>query len=280
MTIEEMKARKRELGYTNESLARASGLPLGTVQKIFSGATKAPRLDTINALAGVLGRQDVCADKESGGRQNDRIRETAAPYYASDRPASRAAFGHGKSRNTLHEYYALPPERRAELVDGEFVDMASPGVLHQIILSELVVQLSECARQHGKDCYVLPAPFDVQLDKNEYTMLQPDLLMFCGKEHFRNNAYYGAPPFVVEILSPSSRRHDMIRKLNKYQEAGVREYWIVDPEGERVLVYAFETEIYPVIYGKNEKVPVGISDGDCIVDFKEVFERASIPAET
>ena len=72
----------------------------------------------------------------------------------------------------------------------------------------------------------------------------------------------------------------MNRKLNKYQEAGVREYWIVDPEGERVLVYAFETEIYPVIYGKNEKVPVGISDGDCIVDFKEVFERASIPAET
>ena len=76
----------------------------------------------------------------------------------------------------------------------------------------------------------------------------------------------GAPDFVVEVLSPSTKRKDCIKKLDKYREAGVKEYWMIDPYKRKVIVYEFEKESYPMVYGMDGQIPVGIYEGKLFID--------------
>ena len=117
------------------------------------------------------------------------------------------------------------------------------------------------------------SPVDVQLDCDEKTMVQPDVVVVCDRSKvIRRCTCTARRSLVIEILSPSTRRKDVTIKLNKYIAAGVREYWIIDPDQCRVLVYDFSAAIYPVIYGFDAKIPVAIWDGDCVIDFQEVYD--------
>ena len=175
---------------------------------------------------------------------------------------------------TIEDYYALPEDQRVELIDGRFYDMGAPEAIHQILLLDLSIMFLNCAEKHGMPCEVLTSPFDVRLDRDNYTMVQPDLMVFCHDFDIRSIRYEGAPDLVVEILSPSSRKKDMILKLQKYQNAGVREYWIVDPEKRAVTVHFFDTENYdPEKYSFDDEIPVRISDGQCSIDFSEISRR-------
>lgn len=118
---------------------------------------------------------------------------------------------------------------------------------------------------------LFPAPLDVQLDCDNKTMVQPDMVIICDYNKLRKKNVFGAPDFVIEILSGSTRKKDSIKKLQKYENAGVREYWIVDPDKKKVIVYEFEVEMSPTIYGFEDRIPVGIFGGDCIVDFTEIY---------
>ena len=118
---------------------------------------------------------------------------------------------------------------------------------------------------------MIPSPVDVQLDCDEKTMVQPDVVVvLCDRSKVIRRCIYGAPDLVVrDTLSPSTRQKDVTIKLNKYIAAGVREYWIIDPDQCQVLVYDFSAAIYPVIYGFDAKIPVAIWDGDCVIDFQD-----------
>ena len=119
------------------------------------------------------------------------------------------------------------------------------------------------------------SPCDVQLDNDNRTMLQPDLYIACGDFDMEACAFDCAPDLTVEILSPSTRSKDMLLKLNKYHDAGVREYWIVDPEYRLVTVYDFTNRsLYPVQYDFESIVPVAISEGKWQIDFKEISRNA------
>ena len=110
-------------------------------------------------------------------------------------------------------------------------------------------------------------------------MVQPDLLVVCDMEMIKGRNCFGAPDLVVEILSPSSVRHDCVRKLRKYKNAGVREYWIADPKCRQIMVYLFHKdgrESTLQIYSFSDKVPIGISEGACTVDFQEVADSLLI----
>ena len=272
MTIREMQERKRELGLTNEMISAQAGVPLATVQKIFAGITKAPRRDTIQKLEAVLSREIAAntsmSDESSPGTPRHfmqspsvMVREAQAAYSEPEAGGS-----------TIEDYYALPDERRAELIDGVFYDMASPSPLHQVLLVQLAVQFAPCVEQHPA-CELFIAPCDVQLDNDKWTIVQPDLFITCGNENNDPRRIHGAPDFIIEILSPSSRTHDMFRKLNKYRFAGVREYWIIDPEVLKILVYDLEHEKIPEQYSFEDTVPVLISGGTCSIDFKKILER-------
>lgn len=267
MTIEQMRSRKNELGLTNEALAEKSGLPLGTVQKVLAGITKTPRYRTLQKLEEALfGRPAGASDTYSYFADSDEDNHTDC---VKEPPLAYTA---EKRLYTLEDYYALPDERRVELIDGVFYDMASPGRLHQAILGQLYLQFTPCVEKHP-ECELFFAPADVCLDNDDYTMVQPDLYINCTQKDDDKRRLNGAPDLAVEILSPSSRTHDMFRKLSKYRFAGVREYWIIDPEKQRVIVYVFERDDTPVIYTFHDTVPVGISEGDCSIDFEKIFQK-------
>lgn len=309
MTIEEMKNKKTELGLTNEMIAQSSGIPLSTIQKIMSGATKAPRRVTLEAIETVLLTEEQKKERSvarsvSGktGFSYEQPKEKSAyavreampnyntlhncesdkPYavegnksYATiNRSSSHAPQTQSEKKNgeyTLDDYYALPDERRVELIDGVFYDMAAPAVIHQKILIELCMLFRECANAHEGECEVFIAPCDVRLDCDNKTMVQPDIFLICHPYDLEAKALDGAPDLTLEILSPSTRAKDMLLKLHKYQNAGVKEYWIVDPDHNTVLVYDLRSDdFYPEKYDFDAVIPIHISDGKCSIDFSRV----------
>jgi Uma2 family endonuclease len=151
--------------------------------------------------------------------------------------------------------------------------MASPSGVHQELIGLLHLIFAGYVRSRKGTCKVFLSPFDVQLDCDNRTMVEPDLLVICSREKIRMRCLYGAPDLAVEIVSPSSRRKDMILKTHKYEHAGVREYWIIDPGKRQVIVYDFANESYPMIYGFEDRIPVGIWEGDLTVDFAQISEE-------
>ena len=277
MTIEDMKARKIELGLTNEMIADQAGIPLSTVQKIFSGVTKAPRKLTIEAIEKVLATtQQIQPSKEQNSTSGPKV------YYGDLRPGrghrvaeATVAYGSTKEEKiyTIDDYYALPKDLRVELIDGVFYDMGTPSLIHQKILGDLYLLFRQCADRHNIPCEVLLSPCDVRLDRDNYTLVQPDLLVICHDYDIRAIRYEGEPDLVVEILSPSTRSKDMILKLYKYQNAGVKEYWIVDPKHQTVTVHYFEEEDYhPRTYTFDSEIPVFMAGEDCSIDFSRIMK--------
>ena len=295
MTIDEMKQRKRELGLTNQMIAEASGVPLGTVQKIFGGETKSPRKATIDAITAVLARKGgtltripgpgdlsvstgpEAPEKTAEGLYDRICRESSKVQTLREAEAAYVYNAFPKGEYTTEDYYALPDEQRVELIDGFFYDMSAPAVVHQTILGELYLLFRECADQHECPCRVLLSPCDVRLDRDNKTMVQPDLIVICEGFDVHAKALEGGPDLTVEILSPSTRAKDMLLKLHKYRGAGVREYWIIDPEYRKILVYDFEGRepFSPVYYDFSETIPIGISDGRCSIDFSKVYRAIS-----
>ncbi len=274
MTVEEMRKRKKELGYTNEMISEWSGVPLGTVQKIFSGVTGSPRYETMRALEKALDAPWLPDGQVTADRGGDQ-RLTAAPVDSGMVREPAVAYGSGHRKQggyTLKDYYELPDEHRAELIDGRIYDMAAPTSIHQILVSEIWSVLRTHIRRKGGECIAMVSPLDVQLDCDDRTMVQPDIVVVCDRSRIIQRCVYGAPDMVIEILSKSTRKKDMFVKLNKYMDAGVREYWMVDAKQKRVIVYHFERDDYPVIYGFDARIPVGIFQGECEVDFKELYD--------
>ena len=266
MKLEEMKAKKAEYGLTLEMIAENSGVPLGTVQKIFGGATQTPRRQTMEAIEAVFLVEEAKRRKRRYDflvPSSKEVREPVVNYSVAEK----------EKRYTIEDYYALPDDVRAELIDGKFYYMTAPATEHQLILGELHILFRQCADAHGLPCTVLCSPCDVWLDRDDYTMVQPDLLVICSDE-LGKKRIEGAPDFVLEILSDSTRDKDMTLKLYKYRNAGVREYWVVDPKKKVVIVHPFEKEDYiPEIYSFADMVPVHISKGECAIDFSKVEKQ-------
>ena len=267
MNLEEMKRKKNALGLTAAMISEASGVPLGTVQKVFGGVTGSPRRKTIEAISRVLLDAERKERKHEEGLKADRL---------CDGSSAEALIPWGDY--TTDDYYALPDERRVELIDGLFYDMSAPSLLHQMILGELYVLFRSCT-DHSEgscegSCEVLLSPCDVRLDRDNRTMVQPDLFVLCRPVDITEMAVDGPPDLIVEVLSPLSRVNDMILKLYKYQRAGVREYWIVDPERELVLVYDLKNDPFsPAQYLFDSKIPIGISEGKCAIDFSVIAKK-------
>lgn len=145
---------------------------------------------------------------------------------------------------TYEEFLELTEasEQRFELIDGVIYYMTSPSYSHQHIIHEVHGTFYNWFK--GKKCIPLTSPFDVTLIKSEdnICVVQPDIIVICDKENMdKKDRYKGVPTLAIEVLSPSTRSKDMIKKLDLYMQCGVKEYWIVDPKNEHVLVYSLES---------------------------------------
>lgn len=355
ITINQMKQRKKELGYSYMIIAERSGLPLGTVQKVLGGITKAPRHDTLKALERALFPElqlsnnenqaygtnkkinsitpaadsadpssgiRFTSDRAPAGRSSGTLyrnyrnlnpddqytqagelrqmmaQEAAGKYRTSSNPEIRF-FGKRQGEYTLQDREALPKEIRTELIDGVLYLMASPSRTHQIISGQIYYQLCSFIYTRGGSCTPFIAPSDVRLDRDDFTVVQPDVYIVCfhdeedstqveeekknksenaGKEYADFDSPYteGAPDFIAEVLSPSTKIRDMTIKAEKYRKAGVREYWIVDPVKERVITYIFGDDPDISISSFDNKIPVNIYGGECLVDFSQIRERVKM----
>lgn len=159
---------------------------------------------------------------------------------------------------SAEDYWNLPEDVRAELINGQFYDMAPPSRIHQKIIIELCTIINNHIKSKKGICQVYPAPFAVNLDAANKNWVEPDISVICEPNKLTNKGCSGAPDLIIEILSPSSRKMDYITKNALYSDAGVKEYWIVDPKKETTLVYRFEEDAAPTMYPFNVPVSFGL----------------------
>lgn len=164
-----------------------------------------------------------------------------------------------KEKNyTSEDYWNLPGGHRAELIDGQLYDMAPPNFRHQKLISEFTQVIGRHIKEHGGKCEIIPAPFAVNLDADDRNWVEPDISVICDSDKLTDRGCEGTPDFIIEVVSPSSRKMDYVTKHFLYSNAGVREYWIVDPAKERTTVYRYEEDSAPIIVPFDLPIQVGI----------------------
>ncbi|MDR3602405.1 MAG: Uma2 family endonuclease [Desulfosporosinus sp.] len=180
-------------------------------------------------------------------------------------------------KHTYADYLTWPENERWEIIDGVSYRQSAPKWQHQSISGELYRQISNYLVD--KPCRVFAAPFDLCLiEQNEddgeiSNIVQPDIVIVCDGTKLRKTGYFGVPNLIIEISSPATTRLDRVVKFNKYEKAGVQEYWIVEPDGKYVYVFTLqENNRYgrPGAYTEEDKVPISVFT-DFTVDLKPVF---------
>ena len=250
MTINELQKRKEELGYSNETIAMLSGVSLNAVENLF----------TDDKVLDITYEEKLAIERVLKVPEDNFVQEAENTYLAKK-----------QGEFTLKDYYAIPDDKRVELIDGVLYDMGAPSYEHQKLVIEIAYAFKEYIKKNKGHCEVLTSPIDVQLNCDDRTMVQPDILIICDKNKINKRCIFGAPDLIVEILSPTTKKKDMSIKLAKYIEAGVREYWIVDPDNRRIIVHNREQEDILNVYGFEDGIPVGIFEGKCEVDFAKIW---------
>jgi Uma2 family endonuclease len=174
---------------------------------------------------------------------------------------------------TYADFLEWDESERYEIIDGMAVKMPAPVTSHQIILVEMLYQIRHFLRTGTAKVFV--APYSVRLrpkqDLSDDTVLEPDIIVICDPSRIDQRGCNGAPDMVVEILSPSTAHYDRGVKLRKYLEAGVREYWIADPDAKSLAKHLLENGAYAATeYGSAAKVPLSVLPG-CVISLLDVF---------
>lgn len=172
---------------------------------------------------------------------------------------------------TYADYLTWDDDHRYELIDGVPYMLASPSSDHQEICAELITQLRTYLR--GKQCKVFPAPYDVQLkpESEDDTIVQPDISVICDPKKIEKRGCKGAPDMVIEVLSPSTARHDRLIKFNEYRNAGVREYWIINPQERFVDVHLLKNgEYVSQVFSETDTISVHVLE-ECQINMSDVF---------
>jgi Uma2 family endonuclease len=181
-----------------------------------------------------------------------------------------------KTNYTYADYKGLELNEgeRFEIIRGKAFAMSAPNAGHQAILAALASQFSDFLEDKPHKVY--PAPYDVRLfyreDESDDTIVQPDIVVVCDEKKRGQEGCRGAPDLTVEILSPSNTAIEMEQKLNLYREAGVREYWVIDPENLSLTVYCFREVGSIYNYKNTATVPVAVLPG-LMIELERVFKK-------
>ena len=123
---------------------------------------------------------------------------------------------------TTDDIYALPDGERAELIDGQIYMMGTTSRIHQKLVGQLSRIIGNYIESNHGSCEIYPAPFAVFIKKDDKNYVEPDISVICDKSKLSDRGCEGAPDFIIEIVSPSSRRMDYYKKCTLYAESGVR----------------------------------------------------------
>jgi Uma2 family endonuclease len=184
---------------------------------------------------------------------------------------------------TYADYLSWMDDKRREIINGVVFDLfGAPTRWHASVSSNLLFIVKWFIRKRKGHCKVYHAPFDVRFPKNGetanekiYTVVQPDVCVICDPKKLDARGCIGAPDLIVEVQSPSTAQRDLKQKFDLYEEAGVREYWIVFSGDKGVTVFLLqENGKYDegTSYQFEGKIPVSIFDG-LEIDLQELFEE-------
>ena len=293
-TVNEMKRFIDEYGLSYSEISEKSGVPISTVQKIFGGLVKKPRKSTLESLSKVFIYYDwKSLDKlpKQGFYSRDQLDTVGMVaekhqydiLYNKGSSAMDISDGtttseiYTQSGYTYNDYVKLklPDGVRVEVLDGQLIKMDAPATRHQAIAGEIYRISSNFIRSNKGKCIPFISPVDVRLeykeDGSDRTIFEPDVLIVCDRKKIEGGkTVNGAPDFVVEVLSPSNRKYEMYDKLNKYRMCGVREYWVVDYDRNKIIKHFFEYDGEISMYTFEDKVPVDIYEGKLTVDFASI----------
>jgi Uma2 family endonuclease len=177
---------------------------------------------------------------------------------------------------SLEEFLEIDKtENRIEYFDGEVIYLPFPSIEHQRVLLNIAAEFRNYFK--GKPCEAFISPLDLWLideEKSVNVKVQPDLMVICDKAGLKENAYYGVPALIIEIISPSNENHDRVKKYSTYMEFSIKEYWMVNPELKTVEVYVLEEDEYKqaAIYKGSDCAASQIFDGLDIL-LEEVFSK-------
>ena len=288
MDIKELKIRKKNLKLTTAQLAYMAELPLGTVSKIITGETKNPSYITIEKLDKALQKEEMRARLDAYGRYLSEYikqhpgeeidtreveKKYKAEYKLTDDPIPYAVpidggpetFGNLAmvkdnlaTVDMLHEY---GEDRTIELMDGVIIKNEMPDMKHQIMVTKIGKIIDRFLEDNHGDCAVFDVGVNVRPDvDDEHTLVIPDITVVCDPDKIKEDAIWGPPDWVIEVTSPSTRKRDFDDKLHKYFHCGVREYWIIDMEREKVIVFINGEPMMTYIYSFDDEIPVAIYD--------------------
>lgn len=268
MNIDDLKELKETEGMTSEQISELSGIPLEVVSKIFSGEIEDPKYMTLLAIEQVL------------------VRKKKIPFYYDETKGypclireEATAYNFDARRYNLGDLEKLCAGVLVEVIDGKFHVMSTPSRMHQFFVTKILVRMENHIQKNKGHCHVYPAPFGVRLFADDETWVIPDILVICRKDIMTDRGCDGAPDLVVEIVSPNNASHDYVTKLMKYQQAGVREYWIVDPINEKITLYDFQNPAENAEYSYNDTIRSNVLDGFeiRIADFIGEYDKAEAP---
>lgn len=262
MDIKDLKRLKREAGMTNAEISDLSSVPISTVNKIFSGATENPRYATLLAIEDVLRKKQKLPFRYDENRQEPcLVQEEATAYCYNARQYS------------YDDIDKLEEVGGFELIDGMLYLKGAPTRMHEYLIMELCFAFQTHIRRNKRKCHVYVSKLGVSLFKDDKTWVAPDIIVVCQKDKLTDEGVSGAPDVVVEVVSPSNSSYDYLLKMTKYQQAGVREYWIVDPKLEIVSVYNFEDFHKSGRYEYSDTIVSNVLEGFeiCIQDFIDEY---------
>ena len=258
MTIKELWDRKTELGYTYEQLEEKTGIPKKVIEAIFD-----ENWELVHSI--LLWELEFVLDSETV------VKEAVATLKGKE-----------KAEYTKEDFYNLGEDAHFELIDGILYDLATPTSIHQLLCTKIATELSKYIDSQSGECLVFGVSPNIEIDhdiekhdkKMDKTVVIPDVVVLCDREKLKDGKIIGAPEFVVEVLSPSTAKYDKGIKFKKYMNAGVKEYWIIDPKRKSVCVYIFSnySEFNITVYSFTNEVPVFIFNNECKVDFRKIYE--------
>ncbi|MCQ2508753.1 MAG: Uma2 family endonuclease [Dorea sp.] len=270
MAFEYLKEKKKELGYTNRYISEKTGIPIGTVQKFFQGATKAPRMETIHLIEELLMIPERRTSTEEDQKEKQRfehlkeIRKKAAEgslegYDPEEKRSYADCFLGGRAG-------------QVEVIDGCIYEHRDDSVEHILVIGEIMIQLDSFIESKRKRDLVVINPVDVFLNKDDKTIVHPDISILQNRFMYEDGMVFGAPDLIIEVVTSASRKTDTIIKYYRYALAGVTEYWMVDLSGRYITVYHLP-DYEGKVYTFDDKVPVGIWKEEAFVDFSVMKEK-------
>ena len=184
-------------------------------------------------------------------------------------------------RYTYADYLTWLDDKRRELINGFIHLMSAPMRVHARVSQKINIRIGTFIEKKKGKCHIYYAPFDVRLpltgeteDDKIFNVVQPDICVICDLSKLDEKGCIGAPDLIIEILSPSTLKYDWNYKFNLYEAAGVKEYWIVDPNAKAINAFLLQADgkyNLGTIYECNQEVPVSIFEG-LKIDLNDLFE--------